>query len=295
MEGQSELGSHIPGGVYLCQVSHKVSCGACCGLYNVADPSFEALFEMLAVRRKLFAQTERSLDAILTFKNDVEKRESQQRPYTAFHHCPFIGLIGRRSSRVGCLLHPSAAGNQGVDYRGLSYYGAMACRTYFCPACHRLPANIKRIVQRISISWYWYGMTITEATLLQVIFGEIEQRLQRPIDWIDIRQNSACRKAVSEILMLKSRWPFRSSADNGLCHYFFSSPVLPRPMVDYAIVGKKTSKYDILFRELVSSFDSPADLEEAERYLDGLFDRIVGTINRETNLNSVTGGFPGPG
>ena len=232
---------------------------------------------MLAARSEQFSRTARNLDALLEFKLAVERRESQQRPFAEFHHCPYIGLIGRQHSRVGCLLHPYADGNQRVDYRGISYYGGMACRTYFCPACRRLPANIKRIVQHLAVNWHGYGMMITETTMLQAIFGEIEQRLRRSIDWPDIHQNSACQQAIREILELKSRWPFRRSFEDGACHYFFSSPAYRRPAIDYAAIGRQSSRYDVLFKELVSSFKRPEELAAAENYLEERFHRIVET------------------
>jgi hypothetical protein len=73
-----------------------------------------------------------------SFRNHPFRRNglpsiSNNQPFPEFHHCPYVGLIGNELSRVGCLLHPMAEGNTGVDFRGLSYYGGMACRIYFCP------------------------------------------------------------------------------------------------------------------------------------------------------------------
>ena len=48
--------------VYLCQVGERVSCGACCGLYNVADLSRDALEDRLARRTERFAAVARSED-----------------------------------------------------------------------------------------------------------------------------------------------------------------------------------------------------------------------------------------
>ena len=45
----------VPKTVYLCQVNEQVSCGACGGLYNVADLSQPALETMLSERRLLSA------------------------------------------------------------------------------------------------------------------------------------------------------------------------------------------------------------------------------------------------
>ena len=126
-------GPSAPGGVYLCQVNQQVSCGACCGLYNVAEVSRDALESMLTDRTRNFARVPREADAIVAFGRQVLKKLRGRAPFPDFHHCPFVGLVGQSFARVGCLLHPLAAGNDGVDYRGLSYYGGMACRVYFCP------------------------------------------------------------------------------------------------------------------------------------------------------------------
>lgn len=67
----------------------------------------------------------RTVAGIAAFKARVEADESQQRPFPNFHHCPFLGMIEDESRRVGCLLHPLAHGNYGIDWRGLSYYGGM--------------------------------------------------------------------------------------------------------------------------------------------------------------------------
>ena len=112
---QSELGTNIPGEVYLCQVDEHISCAACCGLYNLSDVRRETLLQMLQRRTELFVQTARTMEAILEFKAIVEANENQDRPYLEFHHCPCIGMIGAHQTRVGCLLHPLGDGNQNID------------------------------------------------------------------------------------------------------------------------------------------------------------------------------------
>jgi hypothetical protein len=96
---------------YLCQVSETVSCGTCCGLHNVRNPSFETLQEMLAYRSDVFRQTLRNMDAIFAYKDHIRQKESGERPIRDFHHCPYLGLVGKDQSRVGCLLHPAGEGN----------------------------------------------------------------------------------------------------------------------------------------------------------------------------------------
>ena len=79
------------------------------------DLSRAALEARLGHRSLIFAKTLRTEAAIDAFAHDMNALENRQRPMEDFHHCPFIGLIGDRFERVGCLLHPLAQGNQGID------------------------------------------------------------------------------------------------------------------------------------------------------------------------------------
>lgn len=141
------MDAQVPGGVYLCQVNETISCGACCGLYNVADASRDYLAHMLLERTRRFAAVPRTTDGIDAFGREALAMETRQRPFPHFHHCPYVGLIGEESSRVGCLLHPLGTGNHGIDFRGLSYYGGLACHSYFCPATHQVKPDYKRVLR----------------------------------------------------------------------------------------------------------------------------------------------------
>ena len=270
-----DVGGKPPGGVYLCQVSGQISCAACCGLYNVADPSPEALQAMLAFRTGIFETFARDMDSILAYKEQVEERENQQRPFPGFHHCPFIGLVGARQSRVGCLLHPSTHGNNGVDFRGLSFYGGMACRVYFCPSHYHLYGPIKEIVQKAVGDWYLYGLVITETEMLKTFFQEVERRLNGPIRRQRVLGSEECLKAFREFLELKARWAFKPDACKVLGNYFFEDKLYAQPSINYRALGETTSRYDAILRALASRFDSVSQLREAEALLDGLIDRAV--------------------
>jgi len=259
--GQIFLDPDIPGGVYLCQVSETVSCGACCGLYNVADPSRDGLSVLLARRTRRFAgMTGRDLDALLSFRKWVEESEPPQRPLAEFHHCPYIGLIGRNLSRPGCLLHP--LGNSGVDLRGISDYGGFACRAYFCPTHDCLSADIKILIQKAARDWFAYGLMITEASLVQAVLNAAgvsascrEGQGAFPARFTDI---------IRELMDLKPCWPYRSDPAIGRVHYFFNDRLYDRAPVDYAAIGAKPSRYDGIFKELGSGFASIKELREAE-------------------------------
>lgn len=265
----------VPGGVYLCQVNDAVSCGACCGLYNCADATRAGLQALLGHRTERFAAVPRRADAIDEFRVRLERREHSARPYSDFYVCPFLGWVGADGGRVGCLLHPMAAGNDGIDYRGLSFYGGLACRDYFCPSHRNLAAAHKEIVKAACTDWYLYGLAITEDRLVDAFFGEVEQRAGRRLSAADLSAHADLRPAVLEFLALKLAWPFRAPGAKGPGNYFFNDGLHPKPTIDYARLGLPPSPLDPILRELSSAFDRPAELAQAEAAIERLIARIL--------------------
>ena len=265
-----EVNLPVPGNVYLCQVSPSVSCGACCGLYNVEDASSDSLETILNNRTTMFAKVERSADDIVNFENTIMSLESQKRPYRDFHHCAFIGLIGVNRSRVGCLLHPEAVGNNGIDFRGLSWYGGMACRSYFCPTHRQLPARYKIALHEAAPNWHLYGLMITEVKLLSCFLTAIEIRLNRKLQRGDVLNHPGWHESLQSFFQLKIHWPFRSSDSPGLANYFFEDGQYICPPVEYPGGRAGFSPYDKIFQRLHSTFESQKALEEAEDYIEQL-------------------------
>ncbi len=272
--------NQVPGGIYLCQVNEEISCGACCGLYNVVNPSYESIMEMLTWRTDTFSHVKREMDAILAFKEKVEDREPRKRPFPEFHHCPYIGLVGKKRSRVGCLLHPQLDENKGIDFRGLSFYGGMACRVYFCPTCYHLPAAFKEIVRETASNWYVYGLVITETKLLNTIFKEVENRLNRPLTANSLLKNNGGLETVRELLDLKINWPFRRRFSSGPANYFFEDQLYSRLPINYETTGNTVSRYNNLLQELESHFNSAKDLQAAEDLIDGLINKVINQVDR---------------
>jgi hypothetical protein len=134
----------------------------------VADPTPHALERLLARRSRRLSATPRTMEGIDAFREEmahIEHEENKARPFAHFHHCQFLGLIDN-GRRVGCLLHPTASDNAGIDWRGLSYYGSMACRTYFCPSTRPLPRRWLTAVGQSIDHWYLHGLIVTERRLL---------------------------------------------------------------------------------------------------------------------------------
>lgn len=269
MDNSDQLDSAAPGGVYLCQINEDISCGACCGLYNLSDASPGQVTAILEWRTHAFAEVPRRMDDIWDFMKRVEARENQDRPFPHFHHCPYLGLVGERRSRVGCLLHPLGEGNDGVDWRGLSYYGGMACRTYFCPTHRRLSPERKQVIRAVAEDWYGYGLIITEWKLLSAFFNEIESRMGRQVA-PDLIESDAFRTALQSVLRLKKEWPFRIDPERP-ASYFFEDGNYPKAPLDLAAAGGAHSPFAVILEELESVFDSSAALREAEALLERVF------------------------
>jgi len=268
-------------GVYLCQVSPNVSCGACCGLYNVADPSPQSVEAMLVRRTRWFADVPRTVAGIDAYKARVEGSEPGERPFPDFHHCAFLGMIEDEGRRVGCLLHPLAKGNAGLDWRGLSYYGGMACRTYFCPSVRKLPAPWLAALRSSINHWYLHGLIVTERRLLAAFFQEVERRIGRCIQATDFTIGSRPSRCLEEFAGLKIRWPFRRRNAPGVCNYFFEDGLYPRPELKTATDDANLPPLDAIFRELDSGFASPSDRKRGEQILESLFERMAQTLQRE--------------
>jgi hypothetical protein len=267
--------------VYLCQTAPDVSCGACCGLYNVADPSAEALEAILIRRTHWFGEVPRTVAGIDAFKARVSGVECQERPFPEFHHCPFLGMIEDEGRRVGCLLHPLAEGNHGIDWRGLSYYGGMACRTYFCPSVKHLPPRWLLALRQSMAHWHLHGLIVTEHRLLAAFFEILEDRLARPIDGADFLAESPAADLLKAFASLKLTWPFRRKDAPGMANYFFEDGRYPRPVVTRVDAGIPPSFFEIILRELDSGFSSTGDQREAEEQISEIIDGLVAVIEKK--------------
>ncbi|GAB6096985.1 hypothetical protein JCM14469_32390 [Desulfatiferula olefinivorans] len=270
---QSE--TQTPGGVYLCQVDESISCGACCGLYNVADPSFEGLTALLERRTDLFEKTPRDFDSLERFARTVESMENPERPYPEFHHCPYLGLIGEKKSRPGCLLHPLGHGNNGVDHRGLSHWGGMACAGYFCPTCHDLPARYKTLLRGCSGNWHIFGLMATESNALSSFFGLIEARTGALIRPAEALNRPDFIRAVNDFFELKITWPHRPAPFNRLGNYFFKDDLYPRPVLDYQTLGLSVPAVDAILRSLHTACNTRTEAKRAINIIETIIERAA--------------------
>jgi hypothetical protein len=267
-----------PGGVYLCQVSERVSCAACCGVYNDRNLQPERLRLQLIERTRIFAGVRRDVEAIDAFGRSTLGREKRLPKFADFHSCPFVGLVGKAHNRVGCLLHPCAENNGGVDYRGLSYYGGMACRRYFCPSYRRLPAGMKTILRAAALDWFEYGLLITETELLQACFEALRRRVGAEITPERFFRKPENPQRLRALVSLKIHWPYRGGHEPGPCNYFFEDGRHPGAGVRYPVYDHRRSPHHVLFKALGSEFDDRRALRQAEALLEDRIEALAGGL-----------------
>lgn len=184
-------------------------------------------------------------------------------------------MMGSENRTVGCLLHPLSEGNAGVDWRGASYYGAWACTTYFCPTCHELRPEHKRLVRQVADNWYDYGLMITETDMLSTFLTQVEARLGRPVDHHDFQQNPRAAGVFRNFLAIKTTWPFRDPDRTRMVNFFFNRKEYQPPVIDFKNLGKEDSKWAPVLTALWTALSSPQALLEAESFLDRMVDDIV--------------------
>ncbi|MBL0714742.1 MAG: hypothetical protein JJV98_13695 [Desulfosarcina sp.] len=263
---------------YLCQVNARVSCGACCGLYNVHNLTRGGLKAMLATRTAAFARVPREAEAIEDFGRQSLGWTPADRPFPRFYPCPYVGLIGEHR-RVGCLLHPEVPGNNGRDWRELSYYGAKACRTYFCPTMQWLTPERQFIIRQSIDHWFLYGLVVTEHRLWSAFFKELDDRIGRPATRADFENHPDARARLQAFAGLKLKWLHRRADARGPCNYFFDNGLYHRPAVERSDAAIPASPYDSIFREFESHFASRDDMRRAEQVLEGLFNGLVSILS----------------
>jgi len=178
-EGQKIAGSApSPPAFHLCQPDLRKSCVWCCGLYNICNVSRETLVSALRLRTEEFARTERTVAAILNFSEKTKQREQFRLLDPEFYACEYVGFLDEGETRVGCLLHPSARGNEGTDWRGLSFHGAMACQGFFCRAHRELSGDETRLILETINDWFLFGLVISDVDFIKYFFHSIKDRLE---------------------------------------------------------------------------------------------------------------------
>jgi len=166
----------------LCHPDSFKSCAACCGVYNVVDGRRDVLNSSILERTRKFRNVPREVYALVGFGDPVRGLHNLSPLDPDIHVCEYVGFVDGQDLTVGCMLHPAAPGNHGIDLRGLCYYGSAACKTFYCPACEELNDSIFKIVRRLIGDWYLYGLIATDVNYVAALIDLIELTIGAKLD-----------------------------------------------------------------------------------------------------------------
>ena len=207
------------GEMNLCRPDTGKSCASCCGLYNVADGTRPSLFRKLLSRTTLFRTVQRSPSAIQEFGELIQRTEAAPALDEAIHSCEFTGFVDPEFTSVGCMLHPTAAENYGIDFRGLCHYGSMACKAFFCPAWTEVLSRHLTILSDVIDDWHLWGLVATDVDYLSALFGLVEGSLGEPADLL-LQSDSRPREIFTRMLAWKDSWPMRGTSTLRRSRYY---------------------------------------------------------------------------
>lgn len=162
--------------VRLCQRA-TVSCGACCGIYNRADPGRAGVRAELARHTLALARTERTAAA---FKAAADRIAAGAPPalIPTIRVCPLAGFLDPGERRVGCLAHPKVTG--GIDLRACGVYDVETCEAFLCPSHAVVTEDEAAIVEGVA-DFHLYGLVVTDAPFLRAVLTAVAEGGGRPL------------------------------------------------------------------------------------------------------------------
>jgi hypothetical protein len=257
----------------LCQASitpsSAASCGACCGMYNIANVSRRHARAVLLDRTRQFATDCDPTDptTLLRFRQQREAHERQAFS-DALRNCPFLGYLDGDAphSRVGCLLHPSR--HHGVDARSCGAYDSgVTCDSFHCAPNALLSPDEKTLVaSSCAGDAYLYGLIVNDLPLLRELLRWVGEHARAPLP--DLLNRRKFIRACRDFFRLKADWPWRDP-ELMMVGMFIPDPALAlTPLdlggIDYEALGCPPSRFDLILRQLTTSLDDEDDLREAE-------------------------------
>jgi hypothetical protein len=226
----------------LCQ-RERGSCGACCGLYNRADPSRAAVKVELRRRTRALAEVPRTAAA---FRAAAARLEGSAPPplFPSVRVCPLLGYLDAAETRIGCLAHPAVTG--GPDLRDCGVYDASICESFLCPSFSFLTEEEAAIAEDATGGEPWlYGLVITDVPFLRAVLAAVADGAGARVERRHLAE-AAFRGALRRLLSLKEEL---APGSEGLFGAFAGGAGgdedRPR-QIDYAAIGRETSRYDAI-------------------------------------------------
>jgi hypothetical protein len=260
--------------IRLCQ-RERASCGACCGLYNRADPSPAAVGAELRRRTGVLARTPRTREA---FRAAARALDAGAPPplFPSVRVCPLLGFLDPGEERVGCLAHPLATG--GPDLRDCGAYEGGICETFLCPSFSWLSEEEAALAEEAAGHWHLYGLVVTDVPFLRAVLAAVAERTGAAVERRHLG-DARFLAALRRLLALKTEL---APGSEGLFGAFAAGPdgePVPR-RIDYGAIGRAASPHDAILTCVGADPRSGNDLDrlegEVRRRLDACADAFQG-------------------
>lgn len=246
----------------LCQPDETKSCGACCGMYNLAGLGPNEVWSRLRVRTSAFRATANVQDeeSLRDFRAQWEVLDGKL--VGGLPNCPFLGLIDER--RVGCLVHPLQ--NEGVDGRDCGVYDRHTCEDYLC-AAHAVMRPIEKwlAIEGCEDS-YTYGLVVTDPLFVKQLFEQAAQ-MNGAMPTADrvMRSPESARAYFS----LKRDFPYRAA--DGVLGQVHGSEALdtPRRQGPAESIGVEPDRWETILRCLGTQVADASQLAHARALVQG--------------------------
>jgi hypothetical protein len=225
----------------LCQ-RERGSCGACCGLYNRADPSRAAVNAELRRRTRALAGLPRTVEAFRAAAASLEAAGPAPL-FPSVRVCPLLGYLDAGETRIGCLAHPAVTG--GPDLRDCGVYDASICESFLCPSFSWLTEEEAVIAEETTGGEPWlYGLVVTDVPFLRAVLAAVADGAGARVGRRHLADGTF-RAALRRLLELKSQL---APGSEGLFGAFAAGPGgEDRPRhIDYAAIGRDRSRYDAI-------------------------------------------------
>ena len=230
----------------LCRPDSSKSCAACCGLYNVQDGRSFALNKILVDRTRAIRSIPHSMEALVAYADRISLETEAPIIDPVIHVCEYTGFVDHSFRTVGCMLHPNAPDNDGIDFRGLCHYGSMACNAFYCPASEDLEDGWADILRTLINDWHLYGLVATDINYVSALFQLIELQIGHHLR-SDIIFNRFLSDKLLGFFAWKNSWPYsRGSTKRRSAYYFKREPLLcDEASITRSIIDSLSFTFDI--------------------------------------------------
>ncbi|MBI5068908.1 MAG: hypothetical protein HZB56_11775 [Deltaproteobacteria bacterium] len=261
----------------LCQRAES-SCGACCGLYNRADHSREALQELLDRRTDRVRAAPRTAAGFAEAAADLARQGDGEPLFPTVRICPLLGWLDESRTRVGCLAHPAVCGQ---DLRDQGAYDAGICETFLCPSHGHFSVEEADLVGAVcGADPYLYGLTVTDVDFVRACLRAVAQLCG---DEVRARHlaHAPFRAALRRLFQLKEELAPGSDGLYGAFRPGVDGEPVDR-QIDYQALARPRSPHDLILRCIGADPRSGNDLDAIEE-----------TLGRR--LDGCVEAFPAPG